>query len=69
MNIEQFNPKYPYKIKVEVDWPITIEYNGKTYWFSNSGSKISNGMPCARYYDLDNIDVVWLDIDGTMSKG
>ena len=64
--------RYPFKIKVEVEWPNTVEYDGETYFFYHKvGVRISDQCPVACYQCIteDNLDKrLWLGLDGQIEE-
>jgi hypothetical protein len=75
MNIEQFNPKYPYKIKVEVEWPAKYWHEEQQRFFyfdSVLGERLSDGCPSAKYWSHGQYaefeDSIWLNLDGTVTE-
>lgn len=64
-------PKYPFKLKVDVEWPNTVEYKGNTYFFYNKeGLRLSDQCPSACYRHMtDEFDQrLWLGLDGKIEE-
>lgn len=64
-------PKYPFKLKVEVEWPNTVKHEGETYYFYHKeGVRISDQCPCANYQCMtkDYDKRLWLGLDGKIEE-
>jgi len=60
------NSKFPFKVYVEVDWPLIIHHNGTELWKTRKeGTKLHDNTPCAEYTDSDD-NRFWLDINGNI---
>jgi hypothetical protein len=72
MNVEKFNPKFPYKIKLEVEWPKVFYYEEFKYFFVLTGTRLTDGCPSAKYWrpgDYSQLEsYIWLNLDGTVTE-
>ena len=62
--------KFKYKIEVKVDFPLSIEYEGNSYYSTDkAGTNLVTGLPAAEYSDVDENKErrVWMQIDGTIT--
>jgi hypothetical protein len=72
-----FQSIYPMQMAVRVEWPIDVEYKGKTYVRMNKfATDLKTGIPCAcyKYYEhgtgfFDTIDTrIWLSCNGQITE-
>jgi hypothetical protein len=59
--------KYPYKLRVEIEWPQSIEHQGCLYHRERYGINIAKGLPSCEYV-REHHHRIWLQIDGTIME-
>ncbi len=63
--------KFPFSVKVEVDWPANISHNGQSYYATDKvGVNFWSNYPTAEYRLAgEGRDVrVWMEVDGTITE-
>jgi len=59
--------KFPYVVKVDVDWPRAIQHRGARYRFTGKeGVRFKDNLPSAEYELPGTGRRAWLGIDGSI---
>ena len=64
-----FEIKYPHRVGVKIDWPITVSFKGLVYWcYAKTAVDKKTGLPCVCYRNTEDGGDrrLWLHCDGSI---